>query len=294
MQVGPVSSVPPIVLHVSTGRPEDPQAWIVELRTPRPDGSSDPRIEPPGAPGTAIQVAGGAKVTLLQQHTGRLWVAALDLGTSVARYLSRHGRPIRYHYVDCDWPLATYQTVFATIPGSAEMLSAARPFTPELVTRLVSAGIGLVPITLHTGVASPEAHERPYAEWFSVSETTAELVNHARACGRRVIAVGTTTVRALESAAGDDGTIRAACGWTDLVITPERGVRAIDGLLTGLHEPTASHRQILAAVAGLDLVQACYTEALDKGYLWHEFGDANLLLARCDPQLSANDRYPAR
>jgi S-adenosylmethionine:tRNA ribosyltransferase-isomerase len=127
-------------------------------------------------------------------------------------------------------------------------------------------------------VASPEAHERPYPERFVVSATTARIVNQARAGGGRVVAVGTTAVRALESATGPDGVARAASGWTDLIVTPERGVRIVDGLLTGLHEPHASHLDMLAAVAGRDLLAACYTAAVDAGYLWHEFGDLNLLL----------------
>jgi S-adenosylmethionine:tRNA ribosyltransferase-isomerase len=196
----------------------------------------------------------------------------------VAGYLLRHGRPIRYSYVDRDWPLATYQTAFATIPGSAEMPSAARPFTPELVARLVAAGILIAPITLHTGVASPEAHEKPYAEWFEVPQPTADLVNHVHSYGGRVIAVGTTAVRALESAVDAEGTVRPATGWTDLIITPERGVSAVDGLLTGFHEPEASHLLMLTAVAGRELIRATYDEALEERYLWHEFGDVNLLL----------------
>jgi len=177
------------------------------------------------------------------------------------------------------WPLAAYQTVFATTPGSAELPSAGRPFTDRLVTRLVSAGIQFAPVLLHTGVASPEAHERPYPERFSVPATTARIVNDTRAGGGRVIAVGTTAVRALETAAdGPGGLVRPAAGWTDLVVTPGRGVRAVDGLLTGFHEPRASHLDMLAAVAGTDLLDECYRAALAGGYLWHEFGDVNLLI----------------
>jgi S-adenosylmethionine:tRNA ribosyltransferase-isomerase len=193
------------------------------------------------------------------------------------------------------WPLSAYQTVFATVPGSAEMPSAGRPFTDRLVTRLASAGVVFAPILLHTGVASAEAHERPYPERFSVGPVTARLVNQARAAGGRIIAVGTTAVRALESAAGDDGTVAPAAGWTDLVVTPQRGVRAVDGLLTGLHEPRASHLDMLAAIAGeargagpgqrssaargagTELLERCYGAAIGAGYLWHEFGDVHLL-----------------
>ncbi|MCF0090474.1 MULTISPECIES: S-adenosylmethionine:tRNA ribosyltransferase-isomerase [unclassified Streptomyces] len=196
--------------------------------------------------------------------------------------LRRHGRPIRYAYTERDQPLSAYQTVFA-LPGadgagSAEMPSAARPFTPRLVAELVSRGVQFAPLTLHTGVASAEAHEPPYPEGFAVPEASARLVNAARAGGGRVVAVGTTAVRAVESAAGADGIVRACAGWTDLVVTPGRGVRVVDGLLTGLHEPEASHLLMLEAVAGREAVERGYEEALAGRYLWHEFGDVHLLL----------------
>ncbi|MBW8804102.1 MAG: S-adenosylmethionine:tRNA ribosyltransferase-isomerase [Catenulisporales bacterium] len=270
-----------LVLHVSTGTPEAPDAWIVELRRPMPDGATKPFASPsPAKPGLRLRVTGGATVTLQRPYTPRLWVARLDLGMSVADYLTRHGRAIRYNYVDRDWPISAYQTVFAAIPGSAEMPSAARPFSTEVVARLVAKGVYIAPITLHTGVASPEAHEKPYAEWYSVPEATAELVNHVRERGGRVIAVGTTAVRALESAVDEEGTVHESRGWTELIITPERGVRAVDGLLTGFHEPEASHLLMLAAIAGPRLIRAGYEAAVANRYLWHEFGDVNLLLRR--------------
>lgn len=266
----PVAGGSGMVVHFSTEL--SPGVWLVELR--ERGGKAQHRD---GAPGARYRLAGGAGITLREAYsTGRLWVAGVD--ADMPAFLYRHGRPIRYDYVDRPWPLPYYQTVFSTEPGSAEMPSAARPFTDRLVTRLVAAGVLLVPLLLHTGVASPEAHERPYPERFVVPATTARVVNQARADGGRVIAVGTTAVRALESAAGEDGTVRAARGWTDLVVTEERGVRVVDGLLTGLHEPRASHLLMLAAIAGPALLERCYAEAVDAGYLWHEFGDSNLLL----------------
>ena len=171
------------------------------------------------------------------------------------------------------WPLADYQTVFARTPGSAEMPSAGRPFTDRLVTRLVTAGVLVAPILLHTGVASPEAHERPYPEWYRVPEPPARLVGQARAAGGRVIAVGTTVCGPWRRGGCRPG----RAGFTDLVITPERGVRVVDGLLTGFHEPrrrtwTCSPRSPAAAA------DDCYAEAVAAGYRWHEFGDLNLLL----------------
>jgi S-adenosylmethionine:tRNA ribosyltransferase-isomerase len=171
-----------------------------------------------------------------------------------------------------------YQNVYVTEPGSAEMPSAGRPFTPEVVTRLVAKGVGVAPVVLHTGVASLEADELPYPERVRVPAPTAERVNAVRRSGRRVVAVGTTVVRALESAVGPDGRLRPVDGWTDLVVTPERGVRAVDGLLTGWHEPASSHLLLLEAVAGRPLLEASYAASLEAGYRWHEFGDVHLIL----------------
>jgi S-adenosylmethionine:tRNA ribosyltransferase-isomerase len=202
----------------------------------------------------------------------------LPRGLSLVAYLAWYGKAIRYGYVDREWPIEAYQTVFATEPGSSEMPSAARPFTAEVVAAIERRGTEITPITLHTGVASPEAHEAPYAERFTVPESTARLVEQTRLNGGRVVAVGTTVVRALESAVDRRGRMRAADGWTDLVITPERGVRVVDGLLTGWHEPRASHLLMLEAVAGRPLLDLCYAQAIAGHYLWHEFGDVNLLL----------------
>jgi S-adenosylmethionine:tRNA ribosyltransferase-isomerase len=270
-----------LVLHLSTEL--GPDRWVVELRSPRPGGASAPYRD--AVAGMRLRLAGGGVAELRAPVSPpRLWAATLSfpLG-SVLTTLRRHGRPIRYDYVYRDWPLSAYQSVFADDaapagPGSAEMPSAARPFTDALVTRLAVRGVLLAPITLHTGLASPEAHEKPYAERYQVSASTAALVNHVRGSAGRVIAVGTTTVRALESASDEHGVTHPASGWTELVVTPERGVRVVDGLLTGFHEPAASHLAMLAAVAGEPLLRACYQAALDLGYRWHEFGDVNLLL----------------
>jgi S-adenosylmethionine:tRNA ribosyltransferase-isomerase len=202
----------------------------------------------------------------------------LAIEGDVTSYLGRHGRPIRYGYVPRSWPLSSYQTVFARRPGSAEMASAARPFSTALVTALVSAGFAIAPITLHAGVSSAEPGEPPVAEQFDVPPATARLVNLTRASGGRVVAVGTTATRALESAADSDGIVRAARGWTDLVLGPDRPPRVVDGLITGWHDAGASHLLLLEAVAGPALVAAAYREAIGNGYLWHEFGDSALLL----------------
>jgi S-adenosylmethionine:tRNA ribosyltransferase-isomerase len=257
-------------VHVAMPAP-DGDGWIVELRTA--DGSAPL----PGALGEELTLAGGPIVQLVEPFGGdRLWRARTAV--RLEDHLAEHGRPIRYGYVPRGWPLAEYQTAFALRPGSAEMPSAARPFTPELVTRLVSGGVLVAPVTLHTGVSSPERHEAPYPERFEVSGATARLVNAVHGWGGRVIAVGTTAVRALETVAGADGSVGPAGGWTDLVVTPERGLRTVDGVITGWHEPAASHLELLEAVAGDDLLRRSYRAALDHSYRWHEFGDSHLIL----------------
>ncbi|MCF6472933.1 S-adenosylmethionine:tRNA ribosyltransferase-isomerase [Nonomuraea sp. MG754425] len=260
-----------LAVHFSTARPDG--TWLVELRRRTRNGS-----EPYGGgePGEWLPMPGRATLRLVGRETPRLWRAVLD--RDVEAYLRAHGVPIRYSYVERDWPIEAYQTVFATVPGSAEMPSAARPFTVELVTALVARGIGIAPITLHTGVASPEKDEPPYAERYEVPAATARLVNLTRENGGRVVAAGTTVVRALETAAGDGGRVAAAEGWTTHVVTPESGVRAVTGLITGLHEPRSSHLLMLSAIAGEAVLARAYQEALRKGYLWHEFGDTHLIL----------------
>lgn len=267
-------------VHVHLSSELGPGSWIVELRHPTAAGH-EPLLS--ACPGDAVGLPGGGFVRLVEPHVpgGRLWRARVDVpGGDVLAYLGDHGEPIRYGYVGRSWPLSAYQTVFAVEPGSAEMPSAGRAFTAELVTALVSRGVGVAPLTLHTGVSSPEAHEAPYAERFAVPDSTARIVNEARAAGGRVIAVGTTAVRALESATGRDGIVRPRSGWTDLVVTPERGVRAVDGLLTGFHEPRASHLRLLEAVADRERLATAYRAAIAGKYLWHEFGDLHLILPR--------------
>ncbi|MER7128891.1 S-adenosylmethionine:tRNA ribosyltransferase-isomerase [Streptosporangium saharense] len=262
-----------LAVHFSTEHEDG--TWLVELRRRgAPESASEPYRG--GAVGEWLPLPGGATLRLLERHTPRLWRAVLD--RDVPTYLGRYGVPIRYSYVGRDWPLSHYQTVFGARPGSAEMPSAGRPFTAELVTRLVTHGIGIVPITLHTGVASPERDEPPYPERFEVPEATARQVAFTRASGRRVIAVGTTVVRALETAGLAEGGLRAARGWTSHLVTPSSGVRVVNGLITGLHEPRSSHLLMLSAITGEDLLSRSYGEALREGYLWHEFGDLHLIL----------------
>jgi len=249
-------------------------AWLVELR--RPDGSG-----PTGdaTVGERIRLPGGVDLEIVDTDQ-RFARALLVLEAPVESYLAMHGRPITYSYVSKPWPLSAYQTVFAREPGSAEMPSAGRPFTAELVTALVTSGVIVAPVLLHTSVSSPEAHEPPVAERFRVPETTARVVNLARRSGGRVVAVGTTATRALETVASADGLISPGQGWTELVLGADRPARVVDGLITGWHEPGASHLELLTAVSGADIVRQAYDAALAERYLWHEFGDSCLLLPR--------------
>jgi S-adenosylmethionine:tRNA ribosyltransferase-isomerase len=261
-----------VELRLST--PSRDGTWLVELRT------SDLLPFPRPPIGSLIDLPAGAQAELLTRFAGseRLSVARFHLDEPLESYLRKHGRPIRYGYVPEPLPLDTYQTVFALEPGSAEMPSAGRPFTTELVTELVARGVLIAPVTLHTGVSSPEHGEPPFAERFSVPAATAALVNVVRRWRARVVAVGTTVVRALETVAEPDGTVREGHGWTSLVVTPERGLRAVDGLLTGWHERESSHLQLLEAAAGPELLDRSYRAAIERGYHWHEFGDLHLIL----------------
>jgi S-adenosylmethionine:tRNA ribosyltransferase-isomerase len=261
----------PVVVHFAAEL--DDGSWVVEVRPPGtstgpvPDVRASERLTLHDATLTVLE-------TLPGQH--RLHRVRADVG--VRELMWDHGRPIRYAYVPESWPLEAYQTVFAHDPGSAEMPSAARPFTPALVTDLVSRGVLVAPVTLHTGVSSQENGEPPQPERFQVPEATAALVNHVRSRGGRVVAVGTTVTRALESVAEPSGAVHAGGGWTDLVLGPARPARVVNGLVSGWHEPGASHLQLLEAVAGKELVRVAYEEAARRGLLWHEFGDSCLLL----------------
>jgi S-adenosylmethionine:tRNA ribosyltransferase-isomerase len=266
-----------IRVHVSTRAPGLGERWrVVELRTA---GGARPLR---GRAGEALELAGGGGTLRLEAPyaaSARLMLARHAGAQPLDVYLARAGAPIAYGYLHGSWPLSAYQNVYATVPGSAEMASAGRPFTAELIATLRERGVAVAPLVLHAGVSSPERHEPPFPEPYEVPAGTAALVAGARAAGRRVVAVGTTVVRALETAAARPGWPEAgAGGWTSLVIGPGYEPRAVDGLITGWHEPEASHLMMLEALAGPELLARCYAQALSAGYLWHEFGDSHLIL----------------
>jgi S-adenosylmethionine:tRNA ribosyltransferase-isomerase len=273
-----------IELHVSTHL--DDNQWTVEARSISEAGKTK-HLEDARA-GEILRLPDGVSAVLQAPYISdcndnsipseTLWLARIDFPQDVDEYLERHGFPIRYNYVKQRWPLDYYQTVYATEVGSAEMPSAGRPFTTELMEQLAARRIRIAPLILHTGVSNVDTHELPYKEFYRVTAETAEIVNTARASGHRIIAVGTTAIRALETVTNGYGETHAGAGWTCLVITPPRGLRAVSALLTGMHEPEASHLAILESLAGLSHIKIAYDEALRNGYLWHEFGDLHLIL----------------
>jgi len=284
-------------VHLSTRLPGG--FWTAELRRASTNGASLPFRD--ARPGQTLHLSSDAELTLLAPYPNggpatvgsRLWLAALRVPSTVEAFLARHGFPIRYKYTSRAWPNSAYQTVFAIEPGSAEMPSAGRPFTPDLVTHLIARGVHIAPLVLHTGVSSLESGEPPYEEYFRVPRDTALQVNAARRSGHHVIAVGTTVIRALETVTDERGTTHPGSGWTNLIITPDHAVRSVSGLITGWHEPNSSHlmliEQVLEAVspshgepARIHLARA-YDEARREGYLWHEFGDSHLILGRARP-----------
>jgi S-adenosylmethionine:tRNA ribosyltransferase-isomerase len=264
------------------------EIWIVEIRQPD-RASSKPFLS--AHAGESIKLPAGGLATLLapldpelraKQSDAlipvRLWLAVLELPLPESRYLEKFGSPIRYKYVNKEWPISYYQTVYATEMGSAEMPSAGRAFTHEMITKLVANGAQIAPLILHTGVSSLESHEMPYEEFYRVPPETTLRVNEAKRRGKRIIAVGTTSVRALETVADESGKVHPGEGWTRLVITPQRGTRVAGALLTGFHEPRASHLAMLSALCGIGHLKLAYQEALAEKYLWHEFGDLHLIL----------------
>lgn len=274
-----------VEVHLSTVEPgrepakalrDTASPWVVELRTPSPRPGGEPSTA--DRAGTTVALAGGGQLAVRDPYPGgtvrrRLWTAELTTPAPLQQWLAGRGEPVRYGYTSARWPLSAYRTGHADTPGSAEMPSAGRPLTPRTFRRLRLRGIRTASVVLHCGLSSPEADEAPYAEWYAVPPSTLDAVAETRRAGGRVVAVGTTVVRALESAARGP-----LAGWTDLVIGPDDRPSTVDGLITGWHPPEASHLRLLAVVADPGLLAESYRTALAADYLWHEFGDIHLLL----------------
>ncbi len=239
-----------------------------------------------GRAGMRLRFAKGLRAQILARRPDLPFLWRMKFDTCCAELLDliyQIGEPVRYTYVADALPLDLYQTVYAKAPGSVEMPSAGRPLTWELLLKLKRQGIGFASLSLHTGLSSTrddsidKIHPN-YDEEFSVPAETARAVNETRERGGRVVAVGTTVVRALETASRADGTVTDSRGWTKLRIHPDTRLRVVDGLLTGLHEPQASHLDMLSAFVEPKRLQAAYQQCIARGYLWHEFGDMNLII----------------
>lgn len=265
------------MMHLGTDLGE--QEWLVEVRAVK--GEKTIRWHE-GVAGVLLQLPGGISARLEHRfYKDRALLSLWRAGFSepvTARYLTKYGTPIRYDHLKDRYPLDYYQTFFSFHPGSSEMPSASRGFTPSLVNRLLNKGVVFAPLLLHTGVSSLEEDEPPYPEFMEIDPLTCSIIYRARSAGKRVIAVGTTAVRAVETAAMKDGVPRPYRGWTELYIHEGFQMQVVDGMITGFHEPRASHLHMLLALAGPEHVERAYAAALENQYYWHQFGDLHLIL----------------
>lgn len=267
----------PAMMHLGT-RLGDCE-WLVEVR--KVNGEKTLRWHE-GEEGMLFQLPGGVSARLERRlYKDRELLNLWRVGFSepiTPRYLEKYGAPIRYDHLKDRYPLDYYQTFFSFHPGSSEMPSAGRGFTPSLVDRLLNKGVVFAPLLLHTGVSSLEEDEQPYPEFMEIDPLTCSIIYRAKSAGKRVIAVGTTAVRAVETAAFKEGSPRPYHGWTDLYIHEGFHMKVVDGMITGFHEPRASHLHMLLALAGPEHVERAYAAALENKYYWHQFGDLHLIL----------------
>lgn len=266
------------MLHLSNQIEEG--KWLVEIREIQ--GEKTIRWKG-GQEGMTFNLPNGARVTLKKRfYENRklldLWIVVLNVKDNLDNYLKQYAHAIKYEKINDRYPMSYYQTFFSFEPGSSEMPSAARGFTRPLVDRLLKKGIQFAPILLHTGVSSLEEDEMPYPEYMEISPVSASIINSAKRQGKRIIAVGTTAIRAVESAANQAGLVQAYHGNTSLFIDQDYQPRIADGLLTGFHEPRASHLHMLQALASFQHVEIAYEEAIKHQYFWHVFGDLHLIL----------------
>ena len=263
----------PFLLHLSTRY--GPRLWLTEPRW----SASRPGPVPLSA-GEIVEV-GGLEALVLEPYPGIPRLRFIEFLGDWERVLERHGSAIHYRYLSQATELRSYQTIFSDSPGSAEMPSAGRPFTARTLADLQRRGIDIVKLTLHTGVSSLETTDLKtgelYPEPFEVTGSAAAELNEALLSGRRIIAVGTTSVRALATS-WTGRAFRSSRGMTRAYVRPGRRLPPLAGLLTGFHEPQATHLDMLEALAGRELLAAGYGEAHRSDYLWHEFGDVHLLL----------------
>jgi len=268
-----------------TGAPSE-----IFLLRPVP-GSADPclweaLVRPGGKlkPGRTVLIADDLSVDIVESAAGGGRVVRLHTDIPVERALERHGRmPLPPYLGREDEPLdrERYQTVYARALGSVAAPTAGLHFTPEVLSALAAGGVRRVALTLHVGIGTFRpvegedigAHEMHH-EWYEVPAATAAEVNEARATGGRVWAVGTTTVRTLESVADAQGRVTAGAGMTDLFIRPGYAFRAVDCMLTNFHLPRSTLLMLVAAFAGYEPIMQAYREAIATGYRFYSYGDA--------------------
>ncbi|OJJ21554.1 hypothetical protein BKI52_13505 [marine bacterium AO1-C] len=265
-------------LHLSTQLSDS--EWLVEVRALNSNTTTRWKA---GEEGMTFALPEGASVRLKERFYKNdqlldLWIAEFDIHQEEEGYRYKYGQPIKYTQLQNAFPLSYYQTFFSFHPGSSEMPSAGRGFTEKLLRKLIKKGVVVAPIVLHTGVSSLEEDEKPYPEYMEVNPMTALLINTAKEEGRRVVVVGTTAIRAVESAADEQGVVRPYRGHTELFIEDTYQMRVADGLLTGFHEPKASHLHMLQSLAGFEHIERAYQEAIKADYYWHQFGDLHLIL----------------
>jgi S-adenosylmethionine:tRNA ribosyltransferase-isomerase len=266
------------MVHVSSNI--NAHKWLIEIR--EVSGNKTIRWKE-GEEGMILQLPSSASITLKQryykdQQLLDLWYAEFRSNEQPVKYMAVNAHPIKYEKLDAHYPMSYYQTFFSFYPGSSEMPSAGRGFTKTLVDRLLKKGVVFAPILLHTGISSLEENESPYPEYMEIDPVSASIINMAKNQGERIIAVGTTAIRAIETAVNGDGNLVPYQGKTELFINENYTMKIADGLITGFHEPKASHLHILKAVAGFDHIENAYQTAIKADYYWHQFGDLHLIL----------------
>jgi S-adenosylmethionine:tRNA ribosyltransferase-isomerase len=242
--------------------------------------------------GDDIAFGGGVAAVAERRHADGSWTLAFVGDEPVEVLLERAGTMPLPPYIagkraTDDADRTDYQTIFAREEGAVAAPTAALHFTPELMAALTEAGVVHETLTLHVGAgtflpvkAADTTDHAMHAEWGRIEPATAERLNAARRAGGRIVAVGTTSLRLLESATDEDGTIRPFAGDTAIFITPGYRFRAIDGLMTNFHLPRSTLFMLVSALMGLERMRAAYAHAIAAGYRFYSYGDASLLLPR--------------
>lgn len=240
--------------------------------------------------GDSVDFGAGVEAVAEQRQADGSFILAFAGDEPVETLLLRAGQMPLPPYIASKRPAdeqdrSDYQTMFAARDGAVAAPTASLHFTPALLDAVTAAGIGVEMLTLHVGAgtflpvkADDTDDHVMHAEWGEISAAAAARLNAVRAAGGRVIAVGTTVLRLLESAAGDDGTIRPFVGDTAIFITPGYRFRCADGLMTNFHLPKSTLFMLVSALMGLDVMRAAYDHAIAQNYRFYSYGDSSLLL----------------